>query len=169
MQETWVQSLSQEYSLEKEMATHSSILAWEIPWTEETGGLQSVGSQRAGHNWVTKHAHTHGYRPWSQVYGCGLEPVQICSVSWVAKKDYLEETDSNHQALLSALFSFNKCWLHLCAKHHSKYWRQESNMNKFLSSWKSYSWGGVYKTNKCIMDIEREQYYKDHGLWRQYN
>ena len=37
------------------MATHSSILAWKIPWTEELGGLQSMGSQRAGHNWVPKH------------------------------------------------------------------------------------------------------------------
>ena len=45
MQETWVQSLGQEDTLEKEMATHSSILAWEIPWTEEPGGLQSVGLQ----------------------------------------------------------------------------------------------------------------------------
>ena len=44
-QETWVQSLGQEDPLEKEMATHSSILAWRIPWTEETGGLQSMGSQ----------------------------------------------------------------------------------------------------------------------------
>ena len=44
MQETWVQSLGQEVSLEKGMATHSSILAWEIPWTEEPGGLQSMGS-----------------------------------------------------------------------------------------------------------------------------
>ena len=43
MQETWVQSLGQENSLEKEMATHPSILAWEIPWTEEAGGLQSSG------------------------------------------------------------------------------------------------------------------------------
>ena len=44
--------------LEKEMATHSSILAWRIPWTEEPGGLLFVGSQRAGHNWVTKpHMH----------------------------------------------------------------------------------------------------------------
>ena len=43
MQETWVQSLGQEDPLEKEMATHSSILAWRIPWTEETGGLQRVG------------------------------------------------------------------------------------------------------------------------------
>ena len=40
--------------LEKEMTTHSSILAWEIPWTEEPGRLQSMGSQRVGHNWVTK-------------------------------------------------------------------------------------------------------------------
>ena len=50
MRETWVRSLGQEVSLEKGMATHSSILAWEIPWTEEPGGLQSMGSQRVGHN-----------------------------------------------------------------------------------------------------------------------
>ena len=48
-QETWVRSLDWEDSLEEEMATHSSILAWEIPWTEEPGGLQSMGSQRVGH------------------------------------------------------------------------------------------------------------------------
>ena len=42
MQETWVKSLGWEDALEKEMATHSSILAWEIPWTEEPGGLQSI-------------------------------------------------------------------------------------------------------------------------------
>ena len=47
MQETWVRSLVQEDPLEKEMATHSSILAWEIPWTEEPGGLQSVESQKS--------------------------------------------------------------------------------------------------------------------------
>ena len=49
MQETWVQSLGWEDPLEKEMATHSSILAWRIPWTEEPGGLQSTGLQRVGH------------------------------------------------------------------------------------------------------------------------
>ena len=53
-QEMWVQSPGQEDSLEKEMATHSNILAWKIPWTEEPGGLQSMGSQRAGHNWATE-------------------------------------------------------------------------------------------------------------------
>ena len=54
MQETQGQSLSQEDPLEKGMATHSSILAWEIPWTEESGRLQSMGLQRVGHNLVTK-------------------------------------------------------------------------------------------------------------------
>ena len=50
MQETWVQSLSEEDPLEEEIATHSSILGWRIPWTEEPGGLQSVGLQRVGHD-----------------------------------------------------------------------------------------------------------------------
>ena len=54
MQETPVRSLGGEDSLEKEMATHSSILAWEIPWTEESGGLQSMGSQRIGHKLATE-------------------------------------------------------------------------------------------------------------------
>ena len=50
MQETWVQSLGWEDPLKKEMVTHSSILAWRIPWTEEPGGLQSMGSQRVRHD-----------------------------------------------------------------------------------------------------------------------
>ena len=50
VQELQVQSLAREDPLEKEMATHSSILAWRIPWTEEPGGLQSMGSQRVGHD-----------------------------------------------------------------------------------------------------------------------
>ena len=53
MQETWVRSLGREDSLEKEMATHSSILAWRIPWMEESGGLQSMGSQKVGHDGAT--------------------------------------------------------------------------------------------------------------------
>ena len=54
MQEMQVQSLGQENPLEKEMATYSSILAWEIPWTEESGRLQSMGVQRVGHDLSTK-------------------------------------------------------------------------------------------------------------------
>ena len=52
MQETQVQSLGQEDLLEKEMATHSSILVWKIPWMEKPGRLQSMGSQRVGHNLI---------------------------------------------------------------------------------------------------------------------
>ena len=50
MQEIWVQSLGREDPLEKAMATHSSTLAWKIPWMEERGRLQSMGSQRVGHD-----------------------------------------------------------------------------------------------------------------------
>ena len=53
-QEMQVQSVAQEDPLEKEMATRSSILAWEIPWTEESGGLYSMRLQTAGHDWVAK-------------------------------------------------------------------------------------------------------------------
>ena len=54
MQETQVRSLGREDPLEEEMATHSSVLAWGIPWTEEPGGLQSTESQKVGHDLVTK-------------------------------------------------------------------------------------------------------------------
>ena len=60
MQETWVQSLGWEDSLEKEIAAHSRILAWEIPWAEETARLNSMMSQRVGHDWsdwARKHVH----------------------------------------------------------------------------------------------------------------
>ena len=59
--ETQVLFLSQEDSLKQGMATHSSILAWEIPWTEESGGIQSMGSQRVGHNLATS-LHSHFYK-----------------------------------------------------------------------------------------------------------
>ena len=57
MQEMQVWSLGWEDLLELEMATHSSILAWKIPWTEEPGGLQSMESQRVEHDWATENTH----------------------------------------------------------------------------------------------------------------
>ena len=57
VQETWLPSLGPEDALEKEMATHSRMLAWRIPWTEEPGGLQSIGSQRVRHD-CSNLAHT---------------------------------------------------------------------------------------------------------------
>ena len=80
MQETQVPSLGWEDPLEKGMATHSSIFAWKIPWTEEPGGLQSIGSQRVGHNWVTN---TFTFKPFLMV----LEPhLMFCEsvFMWVA-------------------------------------------------------------------------------------
>ena len=69
LRETWVQSLGWEDPLEKEMATHSSTLAWKIPWTEKPGRLQSVGLQRVGHDWATSlslftpyHSYTHSWQ-----------------------------------------------------------------------------------------------------------
>ena len=59
MQKTWVLSLGQEDPQEKEMETHSNILAWRIPWTEEPGRLQSMGSQRIRQDSATSHTHTH--------------------------------------------------------------------------------------------------------------
>ena len=58
MWETWVQSLGWEDPLEKEMTTHSSTLAWKIPWMEEPGRLQSMGSQRVGHDWAISLTHS---------------------------------------------------------------------------------------------------------------
>ena len=58
MRDTWVWSLGWEDPLEEGVATHSTILAWRIPWTEEPGGLQSTGSQRVGHDWATGHGTT---------------------------------------------------------------------------------------------------------------
>ena len=86
MQKTWVQSLGWEDPLEEGMATHSSILAWRIPWTEEPGGLQSIWSQSAGHDWsdwTCTHTHTQIYnyslstpwRPGSVHYGSKDSPL----------------------------------------------------------------------------------------------
>ena len=68
MQETQVRFLGQKDPLEKEMATHSSILAWRIPWTEEPGGLQSMGSQGVRHDLATK----------QQCAGCPFLSIRIC-------------------------------------------------------------------------------------------
>ena len=72
MQESWVRSLGREDLLEKEMATHSNILAWKIPWTEEPGGPQSVGLQGVGHNCPTSLSRTDG-----EIYKCVCVSVSI--------------------------------------------------------------------------------------------
>ena len=68
LQETQVQSLGFENPLEKGMATHSSILAWKILWTEEPDGLQSMESQRVGHWWATNTVSFHFQFPWTETF-----------------------------------------------------------------------------------------------------
>ena len=80
MWETWVRSLGWENPLEKEMATHSSTLAWWIPWTEEPGGLQSTGSQRVGHDWETSLHFTMG------LFFCVFYSVALVCLSAAAAK-----------------------------------------------------------------------------------
>ena len=72
MQETWVRSLGQEDPLEKEMATHSSILAWRIPWTEELGGLQSTGRKESD---TTERLHFH--------FHCHITPLGLISAPFI--------------------------------------------------------------------------------------
>ena len=90
MQETRVQSLGQEDPLEKEMATHSSTIAWKIPWMEEPGRLQSTGSQRVGHDCVTSlhyqrgHSDLHAFASaslWGMCFLSSLLPI-ISLVPW---------------------------------------------------------------------------------------
>ena len=75
MQETWVQSLCEEDPLGKNMTTHYSTLAWEIPWTEEPGGLQSMGSRRIRHEWATK-------PPPSGIWKWKVKVTQSCPPVW---------------------------------------------------------------------------------------
>ena len=82
VQETQVRFLDWEDPLEKGMATHSSILAWRIPWMEEPGGLQSMGSQRVGHNWAT---YTYISKLSFPIFSIGREGFQrhmLCCLSW---------------------------------------------------------------------------------------
>ena len=87
MQETWVQSLGQEDPLEEEMATHSRILAWKIPWTEEPGGLQSMGSQRVGHDFTFTFTFT-----FYTIYNQGQQSLVACCLWGRTELDTTEAT-----------------------------------------------------------------------------
>ena len=82
MQETWVQSLGQEDHLEKERATHSSILAWEIPWTVEPGGPQSMGLQRIKYNLATKQQQ-------QQIFKHTFKPTIIALITLIKTVTYI--------------------------------------------------------------------------------
>ena len=106
MWESWVWSLGQKDALEKEMATHSSILAWRIPLTEEPGELQSLGLQKVGHHWATNtHTHTHTH---TQTHGMILRCWCFVRFVWLL--------------LLLLFFPFSLNWMSitgtLCLPYH---------------------------------------------------
>ena len=100
MQETWVQSLGWEVPLEKEMATHSSILPWRILWTEKPSRLQSMGSQRIGFNWGTNTL-TFMASPEAQMVKklpAGQTQALVRSLGW---EDPLEKGMATHSSILA--------------------------------------------------------------------
>ena len=95
LRETWVRTLGREDPLEKEMATHSSILAWRISWMEEPGGLQSTGSQRVGHDWATATAIQREPTTWSKYDNSGFNFFHLCQGSDLSKFIYFSLIDLN--------------------------------------------------------------------------
>jgi len=103
--ETWIQSLGWEDPLGNGMATHSSILAWRISWTEEPGGLQLVGSQRVGHDWASN---THSYFSYFLLL---FLPYSI-KISWVhsaGRFSYIIAFNSFKNLWVGFLFLYCKC------------------------------------------------------------
>ena len=109
MRETWVCTLGWEDPLEKEMAIHSSTLAWKIPWTEEPGRLQSMGSQRVGHEWAAEHTQLR--------INMGSSEFCFCKFAWNLRivflfspfphYQHLSVTDSNNAFKITSLLEVN--------------------------------------------------------------
>ena len=126
MRETWVWSLDREDPLEKEMATHSSILAWRIPWMEEPGGLQSMGSQRVGHNWTTSLSLSHC----GGIYDENVSQPHLRTLMWFLLAWYVLITQSD----FSFLFSFFKEIIVLCVVLDSVCLQEEeSSVSSFIA------------------------------------
>ena len=106
-QEEWIWSLGWEDPLEKEMATHSNILAWEIPWTEEPGGLQPMGSERVGQDWAQ-----HGYsyiKIYNIVLVSGISKVILFYISvffYHIFTNFMPLQDTEYSSLC-----YKHCWL----------------------------------------------------------
>ena len=108
LRETWVQTLSQENPVEEEMGTQSSILAWEIPWKEETGVLQSIGLQRVGHDWV--HLHASGTVVWCsfKTEMTMIEWKHTCSPSYISNMKLCDLVTALHVCLNPLLSPLEK-------------------------------------------------------------
>ena len=153
MRETWVQSLGWEDLLEKEMATHSSILAWKIPWMEKPGRLQSVGSQIVGHDWATllRLASAELQSPLSErqhVMGTMSSPGTGCLCS-------MNSLDSSYpapfQMFLNVSVTLNQWdWCNCSFLIPLLLWHHPGNYGN-LSSWVSLNWAAM--STGCLVAV----------------
>ena len=100
-------------SLEKRIDTHSSILAWRIPWTEEPGGLQSLGSQRVRHDWMTnthRHTHTHTHTHTNTIFNKNKVGKKNNLIKTFSSKHWNKEGDCDNLLLITAVSLF-KYWM----------------------------------------------------------
>ena len=137
MQETWVWSLGREDPLEKEMATHSSTLAWKIPRTEEPSRLQSMVSQRVKHNWVTSlslsfHLCLLYARHWLMVI---LHISHLILIIFLARCNYIPLLEIEAEW-------FNLCMVQLVLEHKPK----KSGFRNFSNHW---CWQNLFSKDVC--------------------
>ena len=130
MQETWVRCLGRKDPLEKEMATHASVLAWRIPWTEEPDRLQSMGSQRVGHDWVTKQQPLPSIM-WQRRFQCGWG---VDSILLTPKPHSLQGLWNMEASYITSL------WASASPQVHSANVHGTSTMSKALGT-KCQQWG----------------------------
>ena len=148
MQETWVLSLGWEDLFEKGMATHSSILAWRIQWTEEPGGLQTMGLQRVGHDWVTKHSS-------ASTISFLLITLQSTSLALISLPSFrvspLKDTwfRIQHSCKQNSFFSLQKSFLIFWPWHHSF-------LHNFLE-YVSYIHSFMWERDTCSVNLKERR------------
>ena len=144
MQEVWVWFLGWENHLEKEMATHSRILAWRIPWTEEPGRLQSMGSQRVRPNGATKYS-----TAWTQrrgIYAWGDRWQRVTVASWARG----EQDGNDFVRMFSLAIGYNMHWTEEVIVRRTS---RASPINPRVKCWtEEMAWGGEPFQRKQLLD-----------------
>ena len=138
MQDTWIQSLGWEDPLEKRMTTHTSILAWRNPWTEEPGGIQSMGHKELGHNWVNNYLHENLQDETSK---CGLLS-EFRRIVWSPSfrgGEHITFKHMQYTAHTSLALRLDHAW-HVWGIARGSVWLEESEWG---NEWRIRSWEGV--------------------------
>ena len=157
MWETWVRSLGREDPLEKEMATHSSILAWRIPRTEEPGGLQSMGSQRVRHDWsglaaVAAAGFSNMWTKNLQMIKLDLEKAEESEIKLPTSVGSRKKQESSREVCTSGLLTMPKLltvWITINCGKFLKRW-------EYQTTWPA-SWEICMQVKKQQLELDMEQ------------